>query len=453
MKSPRGNNALVDHQTWLKSEREKSHRYDTSRQGMQDNSHMSSTRLVRTRSSKSISSRANISNDFPGERPLAGGYGRDIATMSIPEIRCIDAKQKERLTSQGRSLHVSLEPKGKGLEVLKPTHIHLLNTTKDCKRKVEIITFYNRSIAVECENLRHRDIAARHLTGTKFSLDEQVFIPSVDRLRQHPDTFNTKWSLYCSDKDHPYVIHEALRRFFCNVGYIPVDDIITVEHAGLKKTMVRVRNATSPVWIRHLASGSHILADCTFEAMPASACAICTTFRHAQHEGRQAQDSAVYNHCPPKRIAGPLSACKAEPKPIPHHGDSNPLDKEGIGSRSPPFTKTLEQQSFAHATSNEATKHASKLDTRLKLASWKIPVSHGSSLEQVTVAKFVDDFVKINGNEAFRTASAADLVKAFNMFLNTHFPGTDYQAKSKTLHRVSLISDCIAYCLCYAARS
>lgn len=330
----------------------------------------------------------------------------------------LSERRKRSLILEGRTLLVFAQSRRQGGAISHTTHAHLhdprgIANGRKPSQRVVVIPAYDPSIAVVCRHHAHRNNFAEHLKAKKFSYGVEKFSPQVVPLRDDSASTNTIWWLDTSANDCFYNLHESLRLFFCNTGYVHLSDVLT-KGFGPRKLQI---HATSPRWLLKLARSER--QSSLMEAHIPKDCTICKSSRL----GVSTRNDVIMSTT--KARGGfqiPYSQTPRQ-KPSNISEDLGKVQESSLNEG-----KILGAMSAANGVPIEDHPQSAP-------ESWRLPNTQCSSLEQVTISGYITAFVKLNGKEVMKTASSADFVLAFNQFINNNFPNSSYEAKMAALRR------------------
>ena len=396
--------------------------------------------------------------------PPAGAY--------VPQVQYMSPNYRIKLISSGKAIHISMPSRVKDATNTRSTHVHILNHDNGPDLiQVEIIPSYSPSVTLAYgdKNIYQRSLV--RLRNAKWCLGgKDILSLAIGRFSEDSHSADTIYSFTPGllDSQSSYTIHEAVRRFFCNRGYVPATDIHKSSWNGVVKTNVSVRYKSSPNWLQKLSVTTNGHKDCLIPAEPAETCSMCRpcqsqnraemlpflastpqdlaafgsrTVVHPEHLERERWLQAFSRN---RKLDQPQSEQRKSENMATAWGDRDP-NQSNVAHPSPTRTLAPEEGSKSvelGAAGNDMDRGALQVEPRAAetttdVVSWEIPEASTSSLGEVTISHFILAFVKLNGKETFTTASARDISRIFNQFIDKHYPGSSFEDKLGVLRRVS----------------
>ncbi len=199
-------------------------------------------------------------------------------------------RTREKLVCMGKTLRVYLPSRVNSAALTNTTHIHLIghNETGGPKRyEVEIVPAFHPSIAIEFASRSLLNRFLKDVPASAFSFD-------YDRVANvAAETFDAKardtiYTLGSGPLPESCAIHESLRRFFINKGYVTNSDVVSRKENGAKKTYVMARCKEGPTFMRKLGAVSGCHQDQLVPATFAETCKICRPYKKRAQLERQA---------------------------------------------------------------------------------------------------------------------------------------------------------------------
>ena len=201
----------------------------------------------------------------------------DVKTQTVLPVQHLSERTREKLVFMGKTLRVYLPSRVKNAALAKATHIHLLGykRTGGSKRyKVEIVTAFHPSVAIECDSrfVLYRFFA--ELPTLAFSFDGgRVANVAVEFL--DAKAHDTIFTLGSGPVNENFAIHESLKRFFINDGYVENSDVVSKEENGVIKTYVKARGTRGPAFMQKMSEVLGRVQDWLVPATLADTCSIC----------------------------------------------------------------------------------------------------------------------------------------------------------------------------------
>ena len=165
----------------------------------------------------------------------------------------------------------------KSTALTKTTHIHLLGYKKTGVSKfykVEIVTAFHPSVAIECKSTFLLNQFLAELPTLAFFFDGgRVTNVAVEKF--DAKAHDTIYTLGSGPIKESVAIHESLKRFFINDGYIEDSDVVSEEENGVKKTYVKTRGTRGPAFMQKMSAVLGGLQDRLVPATYMDACSIC----------------------------------------------------------------------------------------------------------------------------------------------------------------------------------
>lgn len=252
---------------------------------------------------------------------------------------------------------------------------------------------YYPSIVLAYASKAHKDLAARQIESLKFQFEDNDPIKlDVQGFSDSPASAQATYalgpgSLYFCD------YRESLQRFFCNEGFVPINDVIKTRRTGVLKTELLVRYRFSPGLMEKLTAqvGGH--RDNRIPAEPGESCSLCP---------RTTSQDRIQS--------SPKDAHQPNVKPSSHSGDSRA--KAEISTL--PFPTVL-------------------------IPGPGLAAAH-PSLDDLKITTYIAVLTLLNGVEITKKIPPRLFARGFNKFLNTFYRDSDFEARLAVLHRVSVRS-------------
>lgn len=190
----------------------------------------------------------------------------------------------------GKTLRVYLPSRVNSAALTKTTHTHLIGrkeTGGPELYEVEIVPAFHPSIAIELGSRSQLNQFLKELPTLEFSC-------GYDRAANVvAETFDAKargtmYTLGSGPLPGSCAIHESLRRFFTNKGYVASSDVVFEKENGVKKTYVMARCKEGQPFMQKLGAVSGCHQDLLVPATFAETCEICQPYKKRAQFERQA---------------------------------------------------------------------------------------------------------------------------------------------------------------------
>lgn len=335
---------------------------------------------------------AERSATAPGESRRIGSNQRYNPNVIVQMAQFLGEGYRKRLARNGLSLLVSLPSETGSVQRTKTTHAHLADRTQQAgdSLQIQLVTAYSPSIVLVYASKAHKDMAIQQIERLKFQFEDCDSI-KLD-VQDFTDNLAGAEAKYTLGSGPLYFCdyQESLQRFFCNEGFVSLNDVIQTRRNGLR-TEVSIRYRFCPGFMEKLTAlpGGH--RDHKIPAQSADSCSLCLPTLGKV----QIQSSSRHLHVSNERAYSFLNS------------DGDPI--ADISSR--PVLK-IPGPNFVAAY---------------------------PSVEDVKITTYIKAFTLLNGVKITGSIPPHHFAHAFNRFLDVSYPHSDFEARLAVLHRVSTI--------------
>ncbi|KAF6227430.1 hypothetical protein HO133_008874 [Letharia lupina] len=319
--------------------------------------------------------------------PLKSPYNRNVV-VQMPHF--LGQHYRKKLVQSGNCLLISLPSETAHALPTKTTHAHLCDGIDQAEslRRIQLVLACYPSIVLAYDSKANKDLAARQIGSLKFQFEDNDPIKvDVQEFGDNPASAKATYTLgpgflyYC---DH----RESLQRFFCKEGFVPITDIIRTRRTGVLRIELLIRYRFSPGFLEKLNAlpGGH--GDNRIPTEPAESCSLCA------------------------RVAGQ------------DRRHSSPKDAH---------LSIVTPSSLRRGNDGASAENSAR--PCLSIPGPALAAAH-PSLDDFKITSYIAVFTLLNGSEVARKVPPRRFVRGFNLFLDTFYPDSDFEARLAVLHRI-----------------